>query len=210
MSGILSLSHIPVLRDIRTSLFKTHRCHKKEFLLKFAKDRDRWRYWLYEARKRYGLCILNYIITSNHIHLLVKQLRGNGISDFIQKFGGFASYINIKYKRKGHLFNNFKSVHIKANDQLKNVVTYIYGNPIALIEPGFKEKGIRNPVKVKEFLKKYKWSSYQDYVGIKNFHHLTERDFMLEIMGGVEGCVTEIDNYIMNKKDFSDYYRILE
>ena len=27
--------------------------------------------WLYQARKRYGLAILNYMVTSNHIHLLV-------------------------------------------------------------------------------------------------------------------------------------------
>jgi len=33
----------------------THRCHQKEFLLKFIKDRHRWRYWLFEAKKRYGL-----------------------------------------------------------------------------------------------------------------------------------------------------------
>lgn len=31
----------------------THRCHQKDFLLKFAKDRKRWRYWLFEAKKRY-------------------------------------------------------------------------------------------------------------------------------------------------------------
>lgn len=49
----------------------THRCHKREFLLKFVKDRRRWLQWLYEARKRYGLPILNYTVTSNHIHLLV-------------------------------------------------------------------------------------------------------------------------------------------
>ena len=26
----------------------THRCHKKEFLLKFAKDRKRWLHWLFD------------------------------------------------------------------------------------------------------------------------------------------------------------------
>jgi REP element-mobilizing transposase RayT len=30
-------------------------------------------HWLYEARKRFGLCILNHVVTSNHIHLLVKD-----------------------------------------------------------------------------------------------------------------------------------------
>lgn len=43
----------------------THRCHKREFLLKFSKDRRRWLQWLSEAKKRYGLKILNYAVTSN-------------------------------------------------------------------------------------------------------------------------------------------------
>ena len=28
-------------------------------------------HWLFEAKKRYGLVVLNFMITSNHIHLLV-------------------------------------------------------------------------------------------------------------------------------------------
>lgn len=35
----------------------THRCHKREFLLKFGRDRRRWLQWLFEAKKRYYLCI---------------------------------------------------------------------------------------------------------------------------------------------------------
>lgn len=50
----------------------THRCHKGDFLLKFGRDRSRWLSWLFEARKRHGLStILNYVVISNHIHLLV-------------------------------------------------------------------------------------------------------------------------------------------
>ena len=56
----------------------THRCHQQEFLLKFARDRRQWRHWLFEARKRFGLSILNYTITSNHIHLLVRDT-GNDV-----------------------------------------------------------------------------------------------------------------------------------
>jgi hypothetical protein len=29
----------------------THRCHKREFLLKFAKDRRRWLHWLFDRVK---------------------------------------------------------------------------------------------------------------------------------------------------------------
>lgn len=39
----------------------THRCHKKEFLLKFDRDRSRFVAWLLEARKRFSLQILNYL-----------------------------------------------------------------------------------------------------------------------------------------------------
>ena len=37
----------------------THRCHKKEHLLKFEKDRKVWRDWLFEAKKRFGLKVLS-------------------------------------------------------------------------------------------------------------------------------------------------------
>ena len=49
----------------------THRCHKREFLLKFSRDRRRYLQWLYHARKRYALSLLNFDVTSNHVHLLV-------------------------------------------------------------------------------------------------------------------------------------------
>ncbi len=60
----------------------THRCRKREFLLKFSKDRHRYLQWLYQARKRYGLALLNYMVTSNHIHLFVVD---TGKKDVIPK-----------------------------------------------------------------------------------------------------------------------------
>jgi putative transposase len=57
----------------------THRCHQREFLLKFARDRWAWLGWLFEARKRFGLCVLNYMVTSNHIHLLVYDREGRDV-----------------------------------------------------------------------------------------------------------------------------------
>ena len=31
----------------------THRCHKKDFLLKLVKDRQRALYWMFQAKKRW-------------------------------------------------------------------------------------------------------------------------------------------------------------
>jgi hypothetical protein len=37
----------------------THHCHKKEFLLKFARSKKGWIAWVNEAKRRYGLRIHN-------------------------------------------------------------------------------------------------------------------------------------------------------
>jgi putative transposase len=78
----------------------THRCHKKEFLLKFARDGRRWIGWLFEARNRYGLSILNYMVTSNHIHLMVSD---NGDRDTIP------NSIQLIAGRTGQEYNQRKS-----------------------------------------------------------------------------------------------------
>ena len=54
----------------------THRCHERQFLLQFRHDRQVWRGWLFEARNRLGLGVLDYMATSNHVHLLVDEREG--------------------------------------------------------------------------------------------------------------------------------------
>ena len=144
----------------------------------------------------------------NHVHLLVKQTKDNGITKFMQKVGGgYANYFNKKYKRRGHLFNQFLAIHINNDDQFRNVFAYIHANPVSLIEPGFKENGIVNRRKAFKFLENYKWSSYQDYIGKKNFQSVANRDFLLETFGGYVGCKNIMKNWLEYKgkpRDFSN------
>lgn len=80
----------------------THRCHKKEFLLKFARDRRRLHHWLFEAKKRFGLRILNYVVTSNHIHLLVIDSEPDSIAKSLQLIAGRTGQeFNQRKARKG-------------------------------------------------------------------------------------------------------------
>ena len=80
----------------------THRCHQKQFLLKFARDRDRYRYWLFQAKKRFGLCVLDFVITSNHVHLLVKDTAPNVVAQSLQLVTGrTAQEYNHRKGRKG-------------------------------------------------------------------------------------------------------------
>ncbi len=146
--------------------------------------------------------VLAFCFMPNHIHLLVKQLKNNGTTQFMRKVGtGYATYFNKKYNRKGHLFQSrFRAVQIKDDNQLKIVFAYIHTNPTSFIEPRWKEKGIQDPKKVIEFLENYKWSSYIDYIGKKNFPSVTERKFLLENLGGALGCKEFVDNVWINHK----------
>mgnify|MGYP001606982650 CR=1 FL=1 len=152
-----------------------------------------------------------FFFMPNHIHLLVRQIKDNGITQFARKFGaGYAAYFNKKYDRKGHLFQGrFRAVHIKNNEQLKTVFVYIHTNGISLIEPKWKENGVGNEQEVIEFLKKYKWSSYPDYIGKKNFPSVTKRDFLLKTMGGIDGCMDFVESWVKYKKELKGWAKVV-
>jgi len=153
--------------------------------------------------------VLAFCFMPNHIHLLVRQIKDGGVSKFMQKTGiGLSKYFNKKYKRKGHVFQDtFKSVHIESDNQFMATVSYIFTNPVALIEVGWKERGIRNhsTEEILDFLENYKWSSYKDSIGIKNFSSVTQREFLLETMGGVDGLKEVVKDWIEQKKDVAKY-----
>ncbi len=105
----------------------THRCHKQEFLLKFARDRNRWRHWLFEARKRFGLCVLNYIATSNHVHLLVLDTGDEVIAQSMQLIAGrTAQEFNQRKQRKGAFWEDrYHATAIDTDAHLIRCLIYI-------------------------------------------------------------------------------------
>lgn len=80
----------------------THRCHGREFLLKFQKDRRNYLLRLHEMSRRYAVDVLSHMITSNHVHILVWSERAGAVSDamhFLQ--GTVAGDYNRRKKREG-------------------------------------------------------------------------------------------------------------
>jgi REP-associated tyrosine transposase len=105
----------------------THRCHQKEFLMKFEKDRRSWLHWLFEAKKRYGLCVLNYIVTSNHIHLLVLDTGKDVIAQSMQLIAGrTAQAYNQRKRRKGAYWEDrYHATAIQTDESLSRCLAYI-------------------------------------------------------------------------------------
>lgn len=108
-----------------------------------------------------------YCLMPNHFHILITPKEEGSISKFMQKFTtAYAMYHNQKHERTGSLFEGkFKSQHIDNDRHLKYLFSYIHLNPIKLIEPKWKELGVKNKKRALDFLQNYKFSSYQDYKG---------------------------------------------
>jgi REP element-mobilizing transposase RayT len=106
----------------------THRCHKKEFLLKFARDRKRWVDWLFEARKRFNLSVLNYMVTSNHIHLLVYDNNGKDVIPKSMQLiaARTGQEYNIRKQRKGAFWEDrYHATSIEKSSHLNRCLIYI-------------------------------------------------------------------------------------
>ncbi len=126
--------------------------------------------------------ILCFCVMQNHYHLLLRQVKENGVTLFMRKFGtGYTNFFNTKYKRVGPLFQGtFKAVHITEEAHLLYLPHYIHLNPLDMYMPQWRLGKISNTAKALEFLNSYRWSSYLDYIGKKNFPSLTQRGFLLD------------------------------
>jgi len=78
----------------------THRCHNREFLLKFALDRDGYRAKLREHLAEFDVALLDYCITANHVHLLLDAEERMQISGLMRRVAGeFARVYNRRKER---------------------------------------------------------------------------------------------------------------
>lgn len=129
--------------------------------------------------------ILIFTLMPNHFHLVIKQKRENGIVKFMQKLGtGYTNYFNKKYKRVGSLFQGrFKAALVSEEAHFIHLPFYIHTNPLDLLNYGSSTSIVEKEM---EFLENYRWSSFPDYIGKKNFPSVTSRELFLEFFKGPE------------------------
>lgn len=100
--------------------------------------------------------IVCFCLMPNHFHLLLNQLKDNGISKFMANLqNSFTRYFNTKHERVGPLLQGqFKAVLIEDDNQLLHVSRYIHLNP-------YSSYIVRDLVG----LEQYPWSSFPEYLG---------------------------------------------
>ncbi|MFZ2522677.1 MAG: transposase [Minisyncoccia bacterium] len=134
------------------------------------KEIDAWDYDKGESIVSIGA----WVLIPNHFHILIttpptSEVGEGSISFFMKKVCiSYSKYFNKKYERVGGLFeSNFKSSHIDDDNYLKYIFSYIHLNPVKKVFPNWKNDGILDYELTKEFLNKYEYSSYTDYINIK-------------------------------------------
>ena len=94
-----------------------------------------------------------YCLMGNHVHLLIHEHK-ESIEQIVKRIGSrFVYWYNVKYQRKGHLFQDrFKSEPVEDQRYFSTVLVYIHQNPL---KAGLCEKP-----------GEYPYSSYNEYVKI--------------------------------------------
>lgn len=119
--------------------FKNHQFYhvynqgfEKMMIFKTNRDLEKFEYKMEYYSAKYKIFIKDYALMGNHFHLLLKQLQGESVSKFMQKLQqSFAMYSNIKYRRRGPLFNGrFKAKSVTDMEYYLEIQKYIANNPV--------------------------------------------------------------------------------
>ena len=89
---------------------------------------------IYELKEfnREIIQIIAYCIMPTHLHLVVKQLKDNGVERAVGNIlNSYTRYFNLKRKRKGPLWvSRFKNVRVESDEQLLHLTRYVHLNPV--------------------------------------------------------------------------------
>jgi len=122
--------------------------------------------------------IVAYCLNPNHYHLILKQVKEDGIKKFMHRVGmGYSKYFNNKYKRSGVLFQGkFQAINIDFNEYILYLSAYVNKNKFI--------HGYEN---------EFNFSSLDEYLG-KTKYNLCTKDAIL--------------NQFRSKKEYVEYLKV--
>lgn len=149
----------------------THRCHNREFLLKFAMDRQRYRIRLREALLDNSVDLLTYNITRNHVHLLAHTEDTTAVAAMMQQAAGeFARDYNRRKERSGAFWEGrYHVTMVDSERYLWECLLYVELNMVRcgeVVHPG-----------------QWEWSGFKEMMGARKRNQLLNLDKLLELSG---------------------------
>jgi REP-associated tyrosine transposase len=160
----------PVIKNCCVHI--THRCQERKYLLRCDIDRKYYQLLLYQASEKFRrVRFLNYVITSNHIHLLLWAPRMENISEMMHWLQGtFALYYNHRKKREGSFWRGrFHPTLIENGDHLSRCMFYIDMNMV-------RARVTDNPVN-------WSFGGYQELSGRRQRYKIIDQNRLLNLLG---------------------------
>jgi putative transposase len=117
-----------------------------------------------------------WVLMKNHYHLLLSEEAEGGMSAFLRKLNvGYANYFNERHERSGTLFQGrTKKILISSEPHALYILHYIHLNPLDYCRGAeswrLRDRGTLSSIdSALAYLQTYRWSSYLDHTGVRNF-----------------------------------------
>jgi len=132
--------------------------------------------------------IVCYCLMPNHFHFLLKQVKENGIQEFMSKLSNsYAKYFNTKHKRVGPLWQGqFKAISVDSDEQLIHLSRYIHLNPIV--------------ADLTNDLTNFEYSSYNEFIDLNN-RNFSSPESILSYFSDNNTYKDFVKNYEASAKD---------
>jgi len=150
----------------------THRCQGRRFLLGTDIDRTQYRKRLWQAGRRYRTVrLLNYVVTSNHVHHLLWAPRMHDISAMMKWLQGtFAGDFNRRKRREGAFWRGrFHSTLVQTGSHLQRCLLYLDMN---MVRAG-----------VVDHPRQWRFGGYHELVGERKRYRVIDRARLLQCVG---------------------------
>jgi putative transposase len=141
--------------------------------------------------------IHGWVLMKNHYHILLSERVDDGVRLFLRKLNvGYANYFNEQHERKGTLFQGrTKKTLIENQPHFLYILHYLHFNPLDYLKGAEEWRlrskgGILNTNEVLEYLDSYRWSSYLDHIGKKNFPSILTKSFFRDALGNYKDSLT--------------------
>lgn len=142
--------------------------------------------------------IHGWVLMKDHYHLLLSGRAENGVNLFLRKLNvGYANYVNERYERKGTLFRGrTKKILIGRDAHFLYILHYIHLNPLDYLRGAEKwrirsRSGVHSVNEALKYLDTYRWSSYLDYIGKKNFPSILTTSLFKDALGDYQNSLIE-------------------
>lgn len=114
-----AIYHVTARGNERSKIFFT----KKDYL--------KFKEYIAEAQTKFNFLLHAYVLMTNHYHLIIETPDGNLSKIMHYLNGSYTTYVNIKRKRSGHLFQGrYKAILVDKDSYLLELSRYLHLNPV--------------------------------------------------------------------------------